>query len=131
MAMTQQEVRAYFIKHNPGKKRLGKKGMWYRCAHCGCWCGRSGRDNVDIPQSIRMEVDHIKPWSEGGSDKMHNLQPLCHDCNRAKSADMTIKDEFKSAVNTIIHPVDAVASIGRKSFRKNKTLKKLGLNKRK
>lgn len=131
MAMSQQEVRAYFIKHNPGKKRFGKKGRWYKCAHCGEWCGRSAGDNVNIPLSIRMEVDHIKPWIEGGSDKMFNLQATCHDCNREKSANMTGKDNFKTAVNTVLHPVDALASVGRKSFRKNKVLKSVGINKRK
>lgn len=60
--MTQQQVRARFIKYNPGVRRLGKKGYWYRCAHCGKWCGRPGSDNISIKESDRMEVDHIRPW---------------------------------------------------------------------
>lgn len=83
--MTQEQVRRMFIKANPGVKRFGKKGLWYRCAHCGKWCGRSGPDHVNIPASERMEVDHIIPFSKGGLNSMSNLQPLCMPCNRNKS----------------------------------------------
>lgn len=40
----------------------------------------------------RLEVDHIIPVSREGTDEVENLQPLCYDCNRAKS-DQTM-DEF-------------------------------------
>lgn len=83
--MTQEQVRRMFIQNNPGVKRIGKKGFWYRCAHCGKWCGRSGPDRVNIPASERMEVDHIIPFSNGGLNSMSNLQPLCMPCNRSKS----------------------------------------------
>ena len=32
------------------------------------------------------EVDHIVPLYRGGADDDDNLQPLCSDCHRAKSA---------------------------------------------
>lgn len=32
-----------------------------------------------------LEVDHIIPVSDGGTDDMANLQTLCFDCNRGKS----------------------------------------------
>jgi 5-methylcytosine-specific restriction enzyme A len=32
-------------------------------------------------------VDHIKPKAEGGTDDRSNLQPLCDDCERIKSAE--------------------------------------------
>ena len=54
--MTQSEVRQMFIRANPGVKRPGKKGLWYRCAHCGKWCGRSGGDGVNIPLSDRIRM---------------------------------------------------------------------------
>ena len=33
-----------------------------------------------------MEIDHITPRSRGGSDAVENLQLLCRQCNRRKSA---------------------------------------------
>ena len=91
---TQSETRAKFIKANPGVKRAGKTGYWYKCAHCGKWCGRPGYGNSSdsIPADQKMEVDHIVPWSKGGSDELYNLQPLCRPCNRSKSNNANMKD---------------------------------------
>lgn len=127
--MTQQQVRARFIKYNPGVRRLGKKGYWYRCAHCGKWCGRPGSDNISIKESDRMEVDHIRPWSMGGSDEMYNLQPLCRPCNRSKSNSNTLGDGIKMLGNDLMHG-DFIQSSIRKGVRQNKILKGLGITKR-
>lgn len=129
--MTQAEVRQMFIHNNPGVRRLGKKGYWYRCAHCGKWCGRAGREHAKIPDAQKMEVDHILPWSKGGSDSMHNLQALCKPCNRSKSAKTTFKDDCKIAMNTVLHPIDSVAVIGRGAVRQNKVLNLFGIGTRK
>ena len=57
--MTQEEVRRRFIKHNPGRRRFGMKGYWYKCAHCGKWCGRPGSDRVYIPEKKKkMKIFH-------------------------------------------------------------------------
>ena len=129
---SQADTRRKFIAHNPGVKRRGKKGMWYRCAHCGKWCGRAAGDNVKIKSDDMMEVDHIRPWSKGGSDEVYNLQPLCRPCNRSKSNDMTFKDNLKTIGNSITHPVDSLAGgFIRESARNSKILKGLGITKRK
>ncbi len=47
----------------------------YKCV----FCGRTS-------QEIRLEIDHIFPFSQGGSNKPDNLQTLCIDCNRGKGA---------------------------------------------
>lgn len=47
----------------------------YRCQMCG-------RTKDEVP----LEVDHIIPISDGGTDELSNLATLCRDCNRGKSA---------------------------------------------
>lgn len=46
----------------------------YRCLECGA----TNMDRI-------LEIDHIVPVSQGGTDEMKNLQTLCMICNRAKS----------------------------------------------
>lgn len=47
----------------------------YKCV----FCGRNSKQ-------IELEVDHIIPFSKGGSNDLSNLQTLCFDCNRGKGA---------------------------------------------
>ena len=128
--MTQAEVRQMFVRYYPGVRRFGLKGYWYRCAHCGNWCGRPGREHANIPDYMKMEVDHIRPWSQGGSDEIWNLQPLCRPCNRKKSSDITLRDNIKIAKNNVLHGDFVKAGIN-KSVRNNVVLKGLGITSRK
>ena len=48
----------------------------YRCRHCG----RNPRED-----GIKLHVDHIEPWSKGGTNDLENLQALCEECNLGKS----------------------------------------------
>ena len=128
---TQSDTRQRFIKANPGIRLRGYGGYWYRCAHCGKWCGRPGKERANIPDEYKMEVDHIVPWSMGGSDSSHNLQALCKPCNRSKSNNTTFGDNVKSVGNAVFHPVDTfIKTPVRKALRQNKVLKALGITKR-
>lgn len=128
--MTQSEVRAMFVRNYPGIRRADRGGYWYRCAHCGKWCGRPGREKAYIADHERMEVDHIQSWKNGGSDEMWNLQPLCKPCNRSKGKNSNLQDNVRIAGNLISHPLDTATSIIRKEIRNNDILSALGLNKR-
>lgn len=44
-----------------------------------CYCGRR-------PPEVVLEVDHIDPVSNGGTDAFENLLTACFDCNRGKGA---------------------------------------------
>lgn len=47
----------------------------FTCAYCG-----------RRPPEITLEVDHIIPLAEGGTDDPENLTTSCWDCNRGKGA---------------------------------------------
>jgi 5-methylcytosine-specific restriction endonuclease McrA len=39
--------------------------------------------------AVTLHVDHIEPWSKGGTTTLDNLQTLCSTCNIGK-ADCTL-----------------------------------------
>lgn len=45
----------------------------YKCRECGA-----------SKEEIRLEIDHIIPWSKGGKTELGNLQTLCRNCNHSK-----------------------------------------------
>ena len=47
----------------------------FRCRNCG----RSPRED-----GIKLHVDHIEPWSKGGTNDLETLQALCEECNLGK-----------------------------------------------
>jgi 5-methylcytosine-specific restriction endonuclease McrA len=49
----------------------------FRCLLCGA--------TQNPAQDIRLDIDHIIPWSSGGETVMSNLQTLCNRCNIGKS----------------------------------------------
>ena len=52
---------------------------------CVCWgCG------FEPPDAEHLELDHIDPASQGGSNELDNRCPLCGPCNRRKSNRLTL-----------------------------------------
>ncbi|NLX98450.1 MAG: HNH endonuclease [Rhodopirellula sp.] len=47
----------------------------YMCVRCGA-----------RPPDVTLEIDHIIPLAQGGSDVVTNLQVLCNRCNQGKKA---------------------------------------------
>lgn len=66
-------VREYTRSIPPAWRQQILKAFNYRCAHCQTNLKSSGH-----------HIDHIVPFSRGGTSKKHNLQPLCPDCNLKK-----------------------------------------------
>ena len=52
----------------------------FRCGLCGADAARD--------HSVRLDVDHIIPVSEGGRTEAGNLRTLCSRCNNGKGADL-------------------------------------------
>ncbi|MEL7034678.1 MAG: RNA-guided endonuclease IscB [Cyanobacteria bacterium J06592_8] len=68
----QGELRGYEVREYLLEK-------WNRkCAYCGA-------------ENTPLEIEHIKPKSKGGSDRVSNLTLACHACNQAKS-NQDVKD---------------------------------------
>jgi len=49
----------------------------FRCV----FCGKSPATDI----GVKLHVDHIIPFSKGGTNSLDNLQTLCQDCNLGKS----------------------------------------------
>ena len=63
------------------RKSLSKKNRFevfkrdeFRCQYCGA-----------TPPKVILEIDHIDPIANGGSNDIENLITACFDCNRGKS----------------------------------------------
>ena len=46
----------------------------FKCAYCG----------ATPSESVVLEVDHIHPVADGGTNEINNLVTACWDCNRGK-----------------------------------------------
>ena len=55
--------------------KLIKRIYNYRCAECNI---------IESPRT-KMHIDHIYPFSKGGTNEPKNLQLLCSKCNQRKS----------------------------------------------
>lgn len=63
-----------------GRKGLSKKTRFEVFKRDKFTCQYCGRMSPDVI----LEVDHIKPVAEGGTNRMMNLITSCRDCNRGK-----------------------------------------------
>ena len=80
--MVHAPKKTYRSKVTEYRRRLVFERDNYTCVYCG--------HRVDL-----MEIDHVVPYSAGGTNAVENLVAACWLCNHYK-ADMS-KDEFLSS----------------------------------
>jgi len=109
--LTDGEIPDYMVEEFGGSRRdadaLVKVGLWEKTEdgyQFHDWTAWQYPERRKIPRVVRaavyardgfaclrcgsvddLSIDHIFPWSLGGSDEPDNLQTLCLRCNRAKS----------------------------------------------
>lgn len=52
----------------------------FTCTYCG-----------HLPPTVRLEIDHIVPLSQGGTNDPSNLVTSCVDCNRGKGSGLWVE----------------------------------------
>lgn len=74
----------------------------YQCQYCGYSLKNS-------PDFRALHIDHLKPWSAGGSNKMDNLVVACSKCN-SKAGNKWFKSfyEKKKYINQFIPEINNV-----------------------
>lgn len=75
--MSERKTRSQGSKWIRPEKRLAiylRDG--FRCAYCGCELHEASRGEVTL--------DHVKPFSKGGSNEAANFVTACRSCNSAR-----------------------------------------------
>ncbi len=97
------EVRAYLlVKYE------------YRCAYCG-------------KTSAALEIDHIRPRSRGGTDRLSNLCIACHDCNQAKAEQTAAEWGHPEVEAGARAPLKDAAAVNATRFKLVEALRAFGL----
>ncbi len=65
---------------DPYKRRLIYERDGYTCGHCGLGVAPTSKAPGE-----KLQLDHVEPWSAGGSDRSDNLRTLCGPCNEDRS----------------------------------------------
>lgn len=59
----------------------------FACRLCGTVSETINEHGMRIPRARGLEVDHIVPVADGGTDHVDNLRTLCTDCHRGVTAE--------------------------------------------
>jgi 5-methylcytosine-specific restriction endonuclease McrA len=86
----------------------------YRCAYCG---------KMDVP----FEVDHIRPRSRGGSNRISNLALACHGCNTTKGNQTAHEFGHPEVEAAARRPLRDAAAVNATRFALVEALRRTGL----
>lgn len=74
---------------SPIVRRLVYRRDQWTCQHCGSTPFAATRNR----RSGALNLDHITPWSAGGTDRSDNLRTLCTPCNQDRSNFVTGREQ--------------------------------------
>jgi|AntAceMinimDraft_10_1070366.scaffolds.fasta_scaffold33212_4 5-methylcytosine-specific restriction endonuclease McrA len=80
-------------KHRKPLTKRRIRAVFERDGHKCVYCNRT-------PPDIILSIDHFKPISQGGSNKMENLTTTCIECNRDRIKP-PINDDFHMCLSVI------------------------------
>jgi hypothetical protein len=86
----------------------------YRCAYCG---------KTEVP----FEIDHIRPRSRGGSNRISNLALACHGCNITKGSQTAHEFGHPEVEATARRPLRDAAAVNATRFALVEALRRFGL----
>ena len=89
-------------------RRASDKQRYEVLARDGFRCRACGRSPA-TEAGVRLEIDHVHPWSRGGKTVSANLQTLCHECNKGKSNSVGTNDEV-GTMNDEVNSTDSEAN---------------------
>lgn len=93
------------------KARKLANGGTYTLTHWDALCNWFGRTCLRCQSTGKLTVDHVIPLNLGGSNSIHNLQPLCLSCNCSKrdtEADYRDPVLFAAFLTSIGEPIGMV-----------------------
>ena len=92
----------------------------HKCAYCGA---------KDVP----LEIEHVRPRSKNGSNRISNLVPACKPCNQRKNAmpvEMFLKDKpetLKKIKAQLRKPLSDAAAVNATRYAIGEAIKEFGL----
>lgn len=86
-------LKVKLIEREPEKTGLKKKRKRFGTMEFRKLAERDGFNCAICNTNKNLEIDHVIPFSKGGSDELSNLQLLCRSCNAQKGAKISYETE--------------------------------------
>ncbi len=91
-------------KRIPDRMRLEVlKRDKFTCVNCGRSPSKYPELDIDV---VRLELDHVVPFSKGGKDTIDNFRTLCRECNAGKGNVETLNQTVEDKIETLLNQIN-------------------------